>query len=242
MPRARKEQGKNNKGTKKPAVKTTSAQVGRVSAKKAQPSKEESSAGLKITPPKVSRKNLMWLSTIAGVLVLLFLLGRFLVVAWVDNKPVTLFEYFNTLDKRYGKEVKDELIVEKLIMNEAQKKGVNVSLSEVDAEIKKLEDQQKGAENLDQLLSINNLTREDLKKLIRRQLITERLFSEGVNIDDQEVNKYIDDNKEIYSTPSAQISEEIKKGVKEQLKQQKINENYNKWIGESLNGSRVVRL
>src|SRR3990167_597797 len=175
------------------------------------------------------------------VVALLFAGGRYMVVAWVDNKPISKFEVYSELDKRYGEDLKQELIVEKLIVSEASKNRVNVSNDEINAEIAKIETQQGGAEQLNQILQIQKISRDDFQKLVKLQLLKQKLFGKDINITDEEVNSYLETNKDALTASSQTIDDKFKEGIKEQLKQQKVNENFNNLLNENLSGSRVVK-
>lgn len=225
--------------TKKLTVKTTTRKTKNETPVELNLSKTRFSAG---SISGFVRKNSVLLIVLVAVILLAILGNKFLVVAWVDKKPVTRFEYYANLDKRYGKDLREELIVEKLIDNEAITKKITVTNADIAAEIKKLEDQQGGADKLNQILQMQNLSRDDLNRLIRLQLLRQKLFGAGVNISDDDVNKYVDSNKETFASPSGEIDGQTKESVREQLKQTKINESFNQWITEALKSSKVVRI
>lgn len=186
-----------------------------------------------------------WIILILVVVSLaLFLGNKYLVAGWVNNKPITRFELNSQLNKRYGKDMLEELIVEKLIKEEALKRNVSVSQEEIDQEIKKAEDQQGGADKLTQLLSANNISREDFNKLVRLQLLRQKMFGQGININDDDVKKYIDENKDSLDLESRTASEQakLKDNIKDQLKNQKINQEFNNWLNQALQGPQVVRV
>jgi foldase protein PrsA len=200
--------------------------------------------------PFLNKKMGILLAIVLGVGLLLFFGSRFLVVAWVDQKPITRFEYLQQLDNRYGKDLKEELIVQKLLENEAQKKNINISNQELGDEIKKIEEQQGGADKLNQILQAQNISRDEFSKLIKLQLMRTKLFSEGASISDEEVNKYIDENKEALPVNKDEqgndidpkTDQKLKDSIKEQLLQQKINQSFSTWLQENLQGSRVSRV
>lgn len=202
------------------------------------------------TSPKSRIITRKYLYAVAGVVVLiglLFIASRFWVIAWVDNKPVTKFELYSLLEKRDEGKTSQELINEKLLESEGQKQRQSVSEDEVQAEIKKVEDQQGGAEQLKQVLAANGTTYEDFEKLVKRQLLIQKLFGGGINITDADVDKYIADNKEmmpptVMNNPESSEAAKLKENVKEQLKWGKISENYQKWTQENLNSSRVRKI
>ena len=184
-------------------------------------------------------KGLYLLLLILGIVVLLVILSsRYLIVAWVDKKPITRFEYYQQLGKKYGKDFREQMIVEKLILDEAQKRGVTVSASEIQDEIKKFEAQQGGAAQLDQILTMQGLSKDEFNKLVRLQLLRQKMFSNGITVTDDEVNKYTDQNKD----QIPEVTEKTKNDIKEQLRQQKINSNFKNWLQQELQGPRVQRI
>jgi hypothetical protein len=193
-----------------------------------------------------TRKYLYVVAVVLAAIGVLFALSKFWVIAWVDNKPVTKFALYSLLEKRDAGKTSEELIIETLVNSEAGKQRQSVSDAEVEAEIKKIEEQQGGAEQLNQILSIRGLTREDFQKLVKQQLLIQKLFGAGVNITEEDVNKYIEENKETFSPelladPESSDAAKLREGVKEQLKWDAVNANYKKWLDENLTGSRVSR-
>lgn len=189
------------------------------------------------------------IAVILGVGLLLFFGSRYLVVAWVDQKPITRFEYYKALDQRFGKDLKEELIVQKLLENEADRKNIAISPQELQTEITKIEEQQGGADKLNQILQAQNISRDEFNKLIKLQLVRTKLFSEGAEASEEAVRQYIEENKD--ALPIGQDAqgnsqdpgqdENLKNSIKDQLKQQKINQNFSTWLQENLQGSRVMR-
>lgn len=240
----------------KSAAKTTTATVRSPRSKKtATPKKHaemnvseiESSSS---DAPKTRIITKKYLYAVAGVIVLiglLFIASRFWVVAWVDNRPITKFELYGLLEKRDQGKTAEELIVQKLLVSEGQKQRQSVTEAEIQAEITKIEGLQGGAAQLDQILQINNTTREDFKKLVELQLLKQKLFGGNVNVTDEQVNKYIEDNKDALppdalANPQSSEAAQLRQNVKDQLQQTQIQENFNKWLNEALNSSRVMRI
>lgn len=204
-------------------------------------------SGEKAPKSKIFTRKYLYVSAIIlAVIGLLFAASRFWVIAWVDNKPVTKFALFALLEKRDNGKTTEELIVESLLASEGSKKRQVVNEEEVLTEIKKIEDQQGGAQQLDQILSIRGLNKDDFKKLVKQQLLIQKLFGEGISITEEDIDKYIKDNEdtltpEVLGAPESSEAAKLREGIKEQLKWGKVNENYNKWLQENLNGSRVIR-
>lgn len=195
----------------------------------------------------ITRKYMYAVVGVAIVLGLLFIASRFWVIAWVDNKPVTKFELYALLEKRDMGKTSEELISEKLLQSEGQKRRISVSDAEVEAEIKKVEEQQGGAEQLNQVLAANGTNYEDFTELVKRQLLVQKLFGSDVNITDEDVNKYLEDNKDalppaMLENPESSEAAKMRENVKEQLKWTKVSENYTKWMEENMASSRVMKM
>jgi len=84
---------------------------------------------------------------------------------------------------------------------------------------------------LDQLLLVQNFSREQLRKQIRIQLILKKMVNPNdIKVQDREVEDYIEKNKE--SIPENAKMDQVKKQAREQLAQQKLNQNIEKLIQE----------
>ncbi len=255
------------KKTTKSSSKTTAARaksVSKVTAASVRPSKEKKSVKSKKENQPISSEmdsslqenpksrivTKKYLYAVAAVVVLvgvLFIASRFWVVAWVDNKPITKFELYSLLEKRDEGKTAEELIVQKLLISEGQKQRQTVTDAEIEAEIKKIEDLQGGAAQLDQILAINSTTREDFRKLVELQLLKQKLFGGDVNITEEQVDKYIEDNKDALppdtlSNPESSEAAQLRQNVKDQLQQTQIQENFSKWLDEAMNSARVSRM
>jgi parvulin-like peptidyl-prolyl isomerase len=235
--------------TKKTTPKRTTKAATRVKEPKKEVILEEvTSAEINDTPkasPKRISKNIIL--PLLGLLIfaaLVWLAARYLVIAWVDKKPITRIEYYQNLESRYGKDIKEQMIVEKLILDEAQNRGVSVSDQEVDTEINKFVAQQGGQEQLNQILQMQGLNMDQLKRLVRLQLLRQKMFGANIQVSDDELNKYITENKDaLVATPGVEptLTEQEKQQIKEQLKQQKVNEAFQAWLDQALQSSRVQR-
>jgi parvulin-like peptidyl-prolyl isomerase len=202
---------------------------------------------------KINFRSKTSISLILGALILALLAYfgvKYFVVAWVDKKPITRFEYYQNLESRYGKDTKEQMITEKLILDEAQGKGVSVSDKEIQDEINKFVAQQGGQAQLDQILQMQGLNMDQLKRLVRLQLLRQKLFGNNITVSDQELSQYIEQNKQSLlpdkdqlATDSAnpEISDAQKAQIKDQLKQQKINDAFQTWLTQTLQSSRVQR-
>jgi hypothetical protein len=251
---------KDSKKTAQPEKKTVNASAAAKTTKKA-PAKNKAKdpswksaksnngsgsffSGIRKSPVgKILNKRYLYLGALLLlVLGAIWLASRFLVVAWVDKQPVTRIEFYKALEQKYGKDVREQLIVEKLVASEAKRRNVSVSDEEISEEVKKIESEQGGKEQLNQILQIQGIAESEFRNLVRLQLLKQKMFGEDINVTGEEVTQYLTENSQSLPAATDSASQALQKEqVSEQLKQQKINTNFNNWLRDALGGSRVVR-
>lgn len=160
---------------------------------------------------------------IIGLLVaVVYKYKSWIVAASVDGHMISRASIIKELEKQGGRQTLDLLIDKQLINNESKNKNITVSDSEVDEVVKNYESiysTQGGT--LDQALAAQGLSRQDLKDQIIIQKKVEKLLGDKVKVTDEEVQKFIDDNK---VPMTAGKEDETKKNVLDQLKQQKLSD------------------
>lgn len=174
---------------------------------------------------------------IAGLAYLLF---TWLVVAWVDNTPITRIELYRELEKRSGNEIIEQLVTERLVLSEAQKRGIVISENEINEEYKKVEEQV-GKDMLNNLLAQQNVSEADFRKSLKLQFLVRKMFGQDINVSEQEVDDYLKQAQMPEATNSAEL-EKQKEQAKENLKQQKVSQAFKDFLQQTNNSSRVVRL
>lgn len=170
-------------------------------------------------------------------IIILFLFKNQFIVATVNGKPITRFALWTELERRSGKSALEGIITEALISQEAEKKGIRVTEKEVEGEVKRIEkDLSSQEQNLDQLLTIQNMTRQDLKRQLKIQLLLKKIVGEQ-KVTDKEINDFIEKNKE--SIPQDSKTEEIKKEANAQIEQQKLNEKIQTFVKDLRSKAKV---
>jgi parvulin-like peptidyl-prolyl isomerase len=179
----------------------------------------------------VSKRYIALIATILLLGAALFYFRGLFVAAVVNGQPISRFEVIRETEKKAGKQTLDTLIRDALIEQKAKEQNVTINDQEVDAEIKKLQDNlAKQGQNLDQVLEAQGMTQDDVRRYIRLDLIVRKIVGKDVNVTDEEVNKYIEENRE--ALPEGQDEAALKKQVIEQLKQQKSNEKIRVWLAD----------
>ena len=156
------------------------------------------------------------------ILALVLLLGYFksqFIVATVNGQPITRLELISDLEKKQGKTDLDNLVTEKLITQEAKRRNINISDSDVNAEISRIEKNLKTqGQSLDVLLAQQNVTRKDLTHQVTLQLVLKKMVG-AISVSDKEIDDFINQNKG--SIPEGTNATTLRNQAKQQLEQQK---------------------
>lgn len=168
---------------------------------------------------------------IAIVVLIGFLTYRYkglFIAATVNGTPISRYAVVKELESVSGKSALDSIITQKLINDEAFKKGVTVTSDEVDAELKNVENQVKAqGMTLDQALKAQGMTLNILKKQITTQKKLEKILGDQIQVTDDQVAQYIKDNK--ITIPKGQEAT-YKEQVKNQIRQQGLSTAANELI------------
>lgn len=165
--------------------------------------------------------------------------GQF-VVATINGEQLSRLELIGNLEKQQGKTVLDNLIIEKLILQEAKSKKIAVSDNELNQEIQAIEKNVGSqGQKLDDLLNLQGMSRDDLKRQLKIQLILKKLVG-TIKVEDKDVTSYMEKNKE--SLPEATVEAELKQKINAQLVQQKTNEKIQSLISDLKSKAKIKYL
>jgi foldase protein PrsA len=181
---------------------------------------------------------------IAGiVIVAILLIGYFknqFIVATVNGEPVTRIQLLTDLEKKQGKEALNNIITERLVLQEAQKKDISITETEVDDQIKEIEKNlESQGQKLDTLLAAQNVSRKDLRDQIKIQLILKKIVGPA-DITDKEIADFIETNRELLPESTDQAT--LDNQVKQQLEQQKTGEKIQSLVAELQQKAKIEYL
>lgn len=210
----------------KPMVKKSVKSSVKSSPKKVEVVNQASLASKKIEPKKLI-KPLIFLIILAVV----YLIKDEIIVASVNGRPVTRWALIRNLEKQSAPAVLENMTLQMLVEQELKKAGVEVSDEEMNAEIAKIEEQLSAqGQNLDDLLEAQGLTRATVKEQLALSKGMEMLLSDRVDVTEEEVAAYFEENKEMIG--AGVTFEDIKDDIENQLRQQKLSIEQQKWFAE----------
>ena len=180
-------------------------------------------------PRRISKSKFFIPLVVILIAAVLFYLKGLFVVALVNGQPITRIAVIKELEKQGGKQTLSSLVNQTLILQEAKKKNINVSQEEIGKSAKQIEDSlKKQGQNLDTALAVQGMTRQDFLMQLKLRSLVEKLLADQIKVTDKEIVDYIEKNKD--TLPTNLKEDEIKKGVKEQLKQQKLASKSQEWL------------
>ena len=176
------------------------------------------------------KKKISWgigtkLSIIIAVIIvsgaLAFQYKSFFIAASVDGSCISRFEVVEELEKMSGKAALDSIISYRLIDNKADSMSIVVGSSEIDAEIKIMQDElaEQGGD-LETVLLSQGVTLESFREQIAIQMKLEKILADKIAVSGEDVDQYIEENQ---IDISAENTEEYREFIKAQLEQQKLS-------------------
>ena len=182
--------------------------------------------------PAPKRHLVRWAIIAVVVIMLLALLYVFrgmFVAALIDGAPISRLAVVHELEKQSGAQVLDALINQTLVEKKAAEGGIIVTDEDIEQEITAIR-ANLSAQNmtLEQALESESITMEEVRKNIRLQKLAERLLEDQLSISDEEVNSYVEQNKDFL--PPAESPEEQKTMVQGLLRQQKFASAFAGWL------------
>lgn len=182
-------------------------------------------------------KKIFLVAALCG-LALIFVYNRgWFIAATVNSSPITNVELQNRLNEQYREQTLTQMINEKIILDEARKKGILVASTDVNDKIAQLEKNVGGASALDGLLAQQGQTRQQLKEQLSVQLTIEKLYDKDATVSAEEVQQYIDLNKDVLQATTAA---EQRQEAEDTLKQQKLSEVFREKFQQLKQQSRVT--
>lgn len=185
-----------------------------------------------------NKQTVIILVVVLGLGLLYTFRGTFL-AAMVNGKPISRLKIMQEAEKMQGQQVLDNLVMESLIEQKAREKGVQISDEVIEAQIDQIrEDVTAQGQDFEQLLAFQGFTMDELRDQIRIQQTVEALVSTDIEVGDEEIDEYIEENKDFL--PEEMTDEELRELVVEQLQQQKMSERYQEWSENLRNEASIM--
>lgn len=120
-------------------------------------------------------------------------------VASVNGEKISEKELNELLVAQYGSEALDSLITEKIIKQEKKKEKIKVSKEELDAEMTAYMESYGGKGSFEEILANSGVKMSTVEKNIENYLVTKKLLEPRIEITDEEMKEYFEENKDSYA-------------------------------------------
>lgn len=130
--------------------------------------------------------------------------------ARVGSKDISREAWINELEKRYGEDVLEEMVDKEVVKQAAEKYKVKISNKEVNRELKMMKTMYGAAGQ-----TLNKST-DQLRQEVQSSLLLEKLLTKDVSVSGAVMEKYYDDNKDIYRIPTTYHISHITTSTKKQ--------------------------
>ncbi len=151
---------------------------------------------------KSNRKLLYGLLLTASIILIVIAvltLGNKEYVAKVGNEKISEEELNDVLTSQYGASVLDSLISNSIINQEIEKQGIEVSQEEVDKEIEEYKEYYGGEESFLSVLESSGVDYNTFEKDIKTYLATNKILEKRIEVTEEEMEKYFEENKESFN-------------------------------------------
>lgn len=165
-------------------------------------------------------------------------------VAVVNGQLISKSELDHRLVQSYGSDMTSSLVDETLVLQEGNKEKVTIAQKDIDGQISKIESQI-APQKLDDALAQRHLTRDDLNRQIRIQLIVEKILGKDIHPSNTDIQNYFDQNKDTLAQQANKTAdqlkiEDVRDAIISNLISSQISAKYQPWI-ESLRAKASIK-
>ncbi len=161
---------------------------------------------------------------IAGIIItsIAFLLNsQSDVVAVVNGEKITRDELYKLMYAKIGRDTLEELISDKLVMQEAKKRGVSVSEEEIAREIDRVKRNFSSEAEYYYTLAMYGMTEDDLKNHFRTDLLARKIIALDIKPTEEQLKAYFEDNKHLFAHGEQVRARHILVATEEEAKEAK---------------------
>ncbi|MBI3109661.1 hypothetical protein HYZ06_01330 [Candidatus Daviesbacteria bacterium] len=149
------------------------------------------------------------------------------VAALVNGSPVTNLGLQMKLNEQFRTQTLNQLINEKIILDEAGKNNALATGEEINKKIQEIENSLGGAKAMNEILASQGQDRNSIKNQIKLQLSIEKLYLKEATVSAQDLDKFLEANRDqLQATDSAQQIQEAENLLKQQKLSQIFNEKF----------------
>ncbi len=140
-------------------------------------------------------------------------------VAVVNGDRITEEEFVDKLKKAGGEQILQQMIDRQIIEDAFQKAGLKLSEEDIAASLQEIQSRAPSPQAFQEYLAASGVTLEDLREDLKLQMKVEMLATKDVQITEEQLKKFYEDNKGRYDKPLRVKMSEILTPGKQQAQQ-----------------------
>lgn len=157
----------------------------------------------------------------------------------VDGSPISRMELNAKMAEKYGEQTFEEIVSERLLAENLKKNNIVVTDKEVQDELAKIKAQYGGEQQFQSAIAQFGMTEAQALDSIKQSIGLKKLveMTNKIDITDDAVSKYFNDNKATYTGKKL---EDVAAEIKDTLYQQEIYTKSQDWYTQVRNAAKVT--
>lgn len=183
---------------------------------------------------KLPKRMFQYALVVLVVVGLIYFIGKTFIAASANGQFISRLSVIKVLEKQGGRATLDTIILKSLINQEAKKRRINISESEINAEISKIEvNVTSQGTTLDSLLLQQGMTKKDLIEEVKVQLLVTKMAGGNISVTEKEIEEYLASQNDQASFSLEETTTKLTADqAKEIIKQQKIQEKIQTFVAD----------
>ena len=140
------------------------------------------------------------------------------VLATIGDTEILYTDLADQLIELQGKDTLETMITNEIVKQEAAKAKVEVSEEDIEEEYKNYINYYGGEESFKSMLQMYGMSADDVRKDIENSLLTEKVIASTIEVKDEELKTYFDENAANYETSAEVAAKHILVATEEEAK------------------------
>ncbi len=121
------------------------------------------------------------------------------IVAVVNGEKITNKEFYQELEKRYGQDLISDMVITKLIEQEARKRGVSVSNEDMQKALQQLQTAFPG-QSIEEIAQGQNMTGDQLREQVRVMALLDKMLAPQIKVTEQDARNFYNQNPQVFQS------------------------------------------
>ncbi|MDP9353144.1 MAG: peptidyl-prolyl cis-trans isomerase [Chloroflexota bacterium] len=121
--------------------------------------------------------------------------------AMVNGDPITFEELDTLLERRYAAQIIDQLIIERLIAQEAERQNITATEEEITAELERARGSLQPGQDFEQAVTEQFGGQEAFREQLRLNVLLQKMLAPQIKLTDAQLQQYYNENKQQFASP-----------------------------------------